>query len=277
MKTLSEFKLSAVALTISTLMIPTTSFAQDNQDKKEAEDEQYETITVTSNRRSKSLNEVPMAISPTMRKADYNQGHAASLPISEDVPLRDPEPFQDPTGFDRDAAVNPWEAAHFKENGFIVKRGLIDDPSVFEQVDDYLWRNVPRGLIRREDPTSWIDTPDERWSEDDSLKVGMLLEGNWKMRSKEGIGTEPVPGLRCIDCQIDVLRWKNGARFAGWKKSADELLSLLHEPRQHVIGINTHHAVTDDGGWAFIECLSGLVARHPAAGWAQPHKLFTRR
>ncbi|NWO01531.1 MAG: TonB-dependent receptor [Idiomarinaceae bacterium] len=62
MKTLSEFKLSAVALTISTLMIPTTSFAQDNQDKKEAEDEQYETITVTSNRRSKSLNEVPMAV-----------------------------------------------------------------------------------------------------------------------------------------------------------------------------------------------------------------------
>ena len=132
-----------------------------------------------------------MAISPTMRKADYNQGHAASLPISEDVPLRDPEPFQDPVGFDRDATVNPVEAAYFKENGFIVKRGLIDDPLVFEQVEDYLWRNVPRGLIRRDDPTSWIDTPDDRWSEDDSLKVGMLLEGNWKMRSKGGIGTEP--------------------------------------------------------------------------------------
>ena len=132
-----------------------------------------------------------MAISPTMRKADYNQGHAASLPISVNLPLTAPEPFQDPRGFDRAIAVNPVEVEHLKEHGFIVKRGLIEDPAVFEKIEDYIWRNVPRGLMQREDPESWIDFPNDEWTEADSLQVGMLLEGNWKMRSKDGIGTEP--------------------------------------------------------------------------------------
>ena len=132
-----------------------------------------------------------MAISPTMRKADYNQGHAASLPISDDLPLPEPAPFQDPSGFDRAAAVNPAEAAHFKQHGVIVKRGLIDDAAVFAEIDDHIWRSVPCSLMRRDEPESWVDAPDDQWTEEDSLKVGMLLEGNWKMRSKDGIGTEP--------------------------------------------------------------------------------------
>ena len=112
-----------------------------------------------------------MAISPTMRKADYNQGHAASLPISVNLPLTAPEPFQDPRGFDRAIAVNPVEVEHLKEHGFIVKRGLIEDPAVFEKVEDYIWRNVPRGLMQREDPESWIDFPNDEWTEADSLQV----------------------------------------------------------------------------------------------------------
>tara|TARA_A100001037_G_C15088081_1_gene607678 strand:+ start:172 stop:1287 length:1116 start_codon:yes stop_codon:yes gene_type:complete len=140
---------------------------------------------------SDQFNEVRMSISPTMRRADYNEGHAASLPISVDLPLPEPDVFHDPISFDCNATVNPSEAAHFKEHGFIVKRGLIRDAEVFVQIEDHMWNNVPRGLMRRDDPNSWIDTPGQCWTERDSLEVGMLLEGNWKMRSKEGIGTEP--------------------------------------------------------------------------------------
>jgi hypothetical protein len=93
----------------------------------------------------------------------------------------------------------------------------------------------------------------------------------------EGIGTEPVPGLRCINCQVDVLRWKDGARFAGWKKSADELVTLLMDPaEQGTIGINTHHAVTDREGWEFIASLNRLVSDHPAAAWVPPQSLFAK-
>jgi hypothetical protein len=93
----------------------------------------------------------------------------------------------------------------------------------------------------------------------------------------EGVGTEPVPGLRCIDCQIDVLRWKDGARFAGWQRSADELVSLLMDPAgESIVGINTHHAVTDRDGWTFIASLNRLVADHPAAEWVPPQSLFAK-
>lgn len=62
MKITVPFKLSVLALTISTLTIPSLAVAQAQSDDDQAESEKYETITVTSSRRTKSLNEVPMAI-----------------------------------------------------------------------------------------------------------------------------------------------------------------------------------------------------------------------
>ena len=47
--------------------------------------------------------------------------------------------------------------------------------------------------MTRDDPGSWIAPPESEWTESDSLKVGLLVRNNWKMRSAgaEGIGTEP--------------------------------------------------------------------------------------
>lgn len=132
-----------------------------------------------------------MAVAPLQRSADYNAGHPASLPVSDDIAFPEPIPFEDPAGFTVGPALSAAEAAHFKAQGFIVKRGLIGEAATFDSVIDHIWDNVPRDLIRREDPESWTDTPETQWTEADSLAVGALAQNNWKMRSKGGIGTEP--------------------------------------------------------------------------------------
>ena len=58
------------------------------------------------------------------RRADYNEGHPATLSIADYLPLPKPTPFQDPVYFTRAPDLNDNEIAHFKRDGFIVKRGL---------------------------------------------------------------------------------------------------------------------------------------------------------
>ncbi len=131
-----------------------------------------------------------MSVAPLQRKADYNEGHPASLPISDDIEVPDPIPFEDLASFTSAPTLTEKEAAHFKDQGFIVKRRLIDDPAIFESVIDHIWQHVPRDLMRRDEPNGWTDTPETQWTEADSLRVGALAQNNWKMRSKSGIGTE---------------------------------------------------------------------------------------
>lgn len=128
------------------------------------------------------------------RRADYSEGHPATLPISSDLPLPEPVTFADPNYFDREPGLNADEADHFKREGFIVKRGLIDDTGLFHKVVNLIWTKVPRGLMRRDDSDTWINPADDDWTEADSLKVGMLARDNWKIRSKgpSGVGTEAL-------------------------------------------------------------------------------------
>jgi iron complex outermembrane receptor protein len=64
MKAISTFKKSSIALTVSALTIATPIHAQQNSDTSKAEqNNELEVISVTSSRRTKSLTEVPMAIS----------------------------------------------------------------------------------------------------------------------------------------------------------------------------------------------------------------------
>ena len=90
-------------------------------------------------------------------------------------------------------ALSAGEIAHFKEQGFVVKRGLIDDAGAFAQVADYLWGKVPYDTLRRQDARTWFDAAHETWRDEDVARIGRLAHGNWKMRSPgaDGIGTEP--------------------------------------------------------------------------------------
>ncbi len=79
------------------------------------------------------------------RRADYNEGHPATLPISSDLPQSEPVTRTYPDYFDCKPSLNGDEAVHFKREGFIVKRGLIDDTKIFYKVVDFIWTKVPRG------------------------------------------------------------------------------------------------------------------------------------
>ena len=124
------------------------------------------------------------------RSADYNVGHAASQPVPEDIAVRQATVYADPAFATSEPSLNAREIDYFKDRGYLVKRGLIDDPETFRRVVDHVWSNVPRAIIRRDDPDTWLDAPDEKWTEEDALRVGLLARSNWKMRSREGIGTE---------------------------------------------------------------------------------------
>ncbi|MEM7018571.1 MAG: phytanoyl-CoA dioxygenase family protein [Pseudomonadota bacterium] len=125
---------------------------------------------------------------------DYNQGHVTSESIPQDIEIPTALIHED-ADTQASQALN-WsvnEIEFFKINGYILKRGVIQDETLFTQVIDHLWANVPRDVIQRDNPDTWFNKPHERWTQEDHEKVGLLAHGNWKMRSRgpHGIGTEP--------------------------------------------------------------------------------------
>ena len=121
------------------------------------------------------------------------RAHLTGQPTADDVVVREPVPFEDPGCFTPGTALSAGEIEHFKTHGFIVKRGLIHDSQAFRQIADHLWANVPRNILRRDEPASWLDGAEAQWTDDDVARVGRLIHTNWKMRSPgpSGIGTEP--------------------------------------------------------------------------------------
>jgi|GEM_PF-573290 hypothetical protein len=112
-----------------------------------------------------------------------------ALGIGEDVVFRNPEPLVHPEFTNGEPTLSEAEVAFFKKNGFLVKRGLLDEPETFGRVVDLVWENVPRELVKRDDPETWTDAPQGEWTAEDGDK-GPFRRGSWKMRSRT-IGTEP--------------------------------------------------------------------------------------
>ena len=123
---------------------------------------------------------------------DYNQGHPSSAALPKNLRLKQPEQMRDVPGGTSRPIINQEEARFFKERGYVIKRGLLINHGQLHKAIDHLWANVPRGILNREDPDTWIDSPASKWEEDDHEKVGTLHGTNWKMRSRGvgGIGTE---------------------------------------------------------------------------------------
>ena len=121
---------------------------------------------------------------------DYNLGHGTTAAVAEDVRLDGAIPFDPPDFTNGDVSLQPREIEFFKSEGFLFKRGLLEEPDTFRQVVDHFWAQVPRGLLDRHDPATWIDIPDGAWTDEDAVTVGRLHKGNWKARSRGGIGTE---------------------------------------------------------------------------------------
>ncbi len=119
--------------------------------------------------------------------------HSPTTESAEDeVPIREAKVFVYPDFTNGDPTLSDAEIEFFKENGFLVKRGLLNAHDTFKKIIDYAWDSVPRGLLKRDDPTSWLRIPNEEWTEEDAATVGQLTRGGWKFRSRGAIGSEPL-------------------------------------------------------------------------------------
>lgn len=70
-------------------------------------------------------------------------------------------------------------------------------------------------------------------------------------------GSAPTCELVRLDCCLDILRWRGGARFRGSGPALTRLTRLLAQRRrredfQAPIGLLTHHLAHDEAAWAFL-------------------------
>lgn len=86
------------------------------------------------------------------------------------------------------------------------------------------------------------------------------------------------PGLREINGDLDVLRWKGGARFAGTARlcrSMGEDLALRRAAGDgRPYGLLTHHLAHDEATWDFLAAFLPMLSRHPAVRWRDAVALF---
>ena len=138
--------------------------------------------------------------------------HPSTAPPRAQIQLREPEIYRDTLPGRHEVGLTQPEISEFKQRGFLVKRGLIDDSKGLERIVDYMWQHVPRGVMLCDEPATWLDKPHRKWTEEDTKRVGALSRGNWKMRSRgdSGIGTEPFlvelttnhPNVRAVAEQL---------------------------------------------------------------------------
>lgn len=81
-----------------------------------------------------------------------------------------------------------------------------------------------------------------------------------------------------INADLDVLRWKGGARFAGAPKLERTMREALVERRDGGIdrpfGLLTHHLAHDEDTWAFLDRFVPRLAAHPAIRWRDAASLI---
>jgi len=123
--------------------------------------------------------------------ADENLKRISMPAIADDVVIREACVFADPGFTNGEPTLGEAEVAFFKENGFIVKRGLLEEKDPLKRIAEYIWENVPREMVKRDDIQTWFNAPNGPWTEEDVERAGLFGGGTWKMRSRDGIGTEP--------------------------------------------------------------------------------------
>ena len=86
-------------------------------------------------------------------------------------------------------------------------------------------------------------------------------------------GPEPVPGLRQVNCHVDLIDWRGGRRGREHAALACEAAGHLRARREGRVdaeeptGLLTHHLDHDECAWAFVEAFLDRVAGHPAVHW----------
>lgn len=136
---------------------------------------------------------------------------------SRSIKLLDPEPYDDALDGCDQLDLSETEIDFFKRQGFIVKRDLIPETDRLSRIVDYVWECVPRTILTRDNPASWLDQASHEWTEEEGKRVGRLHRGMWKMRSPRQVGAEKF-----------IVDWTANHRHV-----RDVVGQFLHQPIKH--------------------------------------------
>lgn len=104
--------------------------------------------------------------------------------------IKEPIPYQTTLESGSKLQLSVSEVEHFKREGFIVKRGLVEARDAFAAIVDYVWETVPDEVMSRTDTSTWTDEPHKRWPRGEAAKIGVMQQSGWKMRSNHKYGRE---------------------------------------------------------------------------------------
>jgi hypothetical protein len=91
---------------------------------------------------------------------------------------------------------------------------------------------------------------------------------------------EAAPGLRQVNTHVDIIAWRSGGGFVGAEDALAIATRHLAAKRTaaadpgEATGWLSHHAVHDEGAWAFLERLFQSTRELPAVAWRRPEELF---
>lgn len=113
------------------------------------------------------------------------------------------------------------------------------------------------------------------WNRVASEVVALLPAAGYRMLStyRARARTEAVPGLRQVNCHVDLIDWRGGRHFIGQEKALGALVEHLRARRtgaadgDEPTGVLTHHLDHDEACWSFLEQLLRRTAHHPAVRW----------
>ncbi len=100
-------------------------------------------------------------------------------------------------------------------------------------------------------------------------RVGLTGLSTFRARER----AEAVPGLRQVNCHVDLIDWRGARGFVGWAKALAEIVAHLQGRRSAQLdaneptGLLTHHLQHDPDCWRFLEAFLGRMREHPAVRW----------
>lgn len=113
------------------------------------------------------------------------------------------------------------------------------------------------------------------WNRIGDKLIPHLADWGYRGLSCFGPRSTPVPKgpLQIFDGQVEPLRWRPDALFAGEEKTLAQCLDHLRDRRTGVVpkdaptGLVTHHLQTPDAAWNFCDALAARLAHQGDAEW----------
>ncbi|WP_417769829.1 polysaccharide deacetylase family protein [Stappia sp.] len=85
--------------------------------------------------------------------------------------------------------------------------------------------------------------------------------------------------LTHVQTHIDMIKWKKGRRFIGWRSASlrfDFHLARRRTNPDEPLGILSHHLAQDEASFDFLDRIFGILAEHPGARFARIADLLPR-